>query len=146
MWNVASSSDHKKRSWLKDPMWVKKANNWGKTLQNLGVSTMEPWYTNAILRDIGVDITHAFFHRLINFPIGVKYRTLCHVEEPCTQYDKRKVSFLPVEGASKRIWVEFHISPPVQFRFWIDLPTYANIKPIATCSQVFCSDSGSSVV
>ena len=58
---------------------------------------MEPWCADAILCNISVDIICAFFHRLVNLPIEVKYCKHYHVEKPCKQNDKRKVSFLPVE-------------------------------------------------
>ena len=48
----------------------------------MDVSTMEFRCADAILYDIGVDIICAFFYRLVNFPIGVKYCNHCHVEEP----------------------------------------------------------------
>ena len=60
----------------------KKTNRCQRTLQNMDVSTMEFRCADAILYDIGVDIICAFFYRLVNFPIGVKYCNHCHVEEP----------------------------------------------------------------
>ena len=78
MWNVASTSYCKNAYAWKTPSYQKETNHCETTLQNIDVSSMEPWRADAILYDISVDMICAFFHRLVNFPIGVNYCKCCH--------------------------------------------------------------------